>query len=266
MTAKGIMPAKEGQFDTVLVRKDTPDPDHHPIHGISVARIRVIFRLPEHYGSYPHPLAYVDWYKPLKTLFLTSECTRFRFHPGITANILPSYLSPRSFVLATSYLALASLAEEQRRLPETHSELPWLPVATETQVRSYWGYHHVVPQAHGYLANSCLLMIPSHLSTSASHKKTRRAHYGHYISDDSLSDVRRESLFIGCHTAIEEVPEDSSVSTDVGAVSMIDPVLPWLFVVVVKFCMLHQAGLLSEASALQWRREEPSSRRSGRNV
>ncbi|KAJ7853846.1 hypothetical protein B0H14DRAFT_3085568 [Mycena olivaceomarginata] len=67
LTAKGIMPAKEGQFDTVLVRKDTPDPDHHPIHGISVARIRVIFRLPEHYGSYPRPLAYVDWYKPLKT-------------------------------------------------------------------------------------------------------------------------------------------------------------------------------------------------------
>ncbi|KAJ7318309.1 hypothetical protein DFH08DRAFT_1036468 [Mycena albidolilacea] len=67
MTAKGIMPAKEGRFDTVLVRKDTPDPDHDPIHGISVARIRVIFRLPEHYGSYPHPLAYVDWYKPLKT-------------------------------------------------------------------------------------------------------------------------------------------------------------------------------------------------------
>ncbi|KAJ6571039.1 hypothetical protein B0H10DRAFT_2107030 [Mycena sp. CBHHK59/15] len=45
VTAKGVIPAKE---------------------GISVARIRVIFRLPENHGSYPHPLAYVDWYKPLK--------------------------------------------------------------------------------------------------------------------------------------------------------------------------------------------------------
>ncbi|KAJ7818915.1 hypothetical protein B0H14DRAFT_2372912, partial [Mycena olivaceomarginata] len=34
--------------------------------GISVARIRLFFRLPEAYGPYPHPLAYVDWFKPLK--------------------------------------------------------------------------------------------------------------------------------------------------------------------------------------------------------
>ncbi|KAJ7779848.1 hypothetical protein B0H16DRAFT_1671879 [Mycena metata] len=35
--------------------------------GLSVGRLRVIFRLPpEDYGQYPEPLAYVDWYKPLK--------------------------------------------------------------------------------------------------------------------------------------------------------------------------------------------------------
>ncbi|KAF7341442.1 hypothetical protein MVEN_01881400 [Mycena venus] len=66
MTIKGVLPAKEGQFDTVLTRKDIPDRAQHPTEGISVARVRVIFRLPESYGSYPHPLAYVDWYKPLK--------------------------------------------------------------------------------------------------------------------------------------------------------------------------------------------------------
>jgi hypothetical protein len=33
LTAKGIMPVKEEQFDTVLIHKDTPNPDHHPIHG-----------------------------------------------------------------------------------------------------------------------------------------------------------------------------------------------------------------------------------------
>lgn len=38
----------------------------HIVSGISVARVRVIFRLPEDYGIFPHPLAYVDWYKPLQ--------------------------------------------------------------------------------------------------------------------------------------------------------------------------------------------------------
>ncbi|KAJ7192314.1 hypothetical protein GGX14DRAFT_380220, partial [Mycena pura] len=52
LTAKGVVPAKEGRFDTVLIHKDTPDGDHRPT---------------DEYGSYPHPLAYVDWYKPLKT-------------------------------------------------------------------------------------------------------------------------------------------------------------------------------------------------------
>ncbi|KAJ7797991.1 hypothetical protein B0H14DRAFT_3114235 [Mycena olivaceomarginata] len=66
MTTKGVLPAKEGLFDTVLTRTDIPDRAHRPTEGISVARVRLIFRLPESYGSYPHPLAYVDWYKPLK--------------------------------------------------------------------------------------------------------------------------------------------------------------------------------------------------------
>ncbi|KAJ7737447.1 hypothetical protein DFH07DRAFT_753069 [Mycena maculata] len=66
LTAKGVKPEKEGQFDTVLVHKNPPGNDLCPTEGLSVARIRVIFRLPENYGSYPHPLAYVDWYKPLK--------------------------------------------------------------------------------------------------------------------------------------------------------------------------------------------------------
>ncbi|KAJ6572360.1 hypothetical protein B0H10DRAFT_2237530 [Mycena sp. CBHHK59/15] len=33
VTAKGVIPAKEGRFDTVLVRKDTPDRDHRPTDG-----------------------------------------------------------------------------------------------------------------------------------------------------------------------------------------------------------------------------------------
>ncbi|KAJ7205623.1 hypothetical protein B0H12DRAFT_1035007 [Mycena haematopus] len=66
MTPKGVKPEKHGQFDTVLIRQTPPERSQRPTDGISVARIRVIFRLPADLGNYPDPLAYVDWYKPLK--------------------------------------------------------------------------------------------------------------------------------------------------------------------------------------------------------
>ncbi|KAJ7456359.1 hypothetical protein B0H11DRAFT_1874417 [Mycena galericulata] len=66
LTAKGIVPAKAGQFDTVLVRILPRHADQSPTEGLCVARVRVIFRLPHEFGPYPEPLAYVDWYKPLQ--------------------------------------------------------------------------------------------------------------------------------------------------------------------------------------------------------
>ncbi|KAI5987795.1 hypothetical protein EDC04DRAFT_2498834, partial [Pisolithus marmoratus] len=33
--------------------------------GLCVAEIHVIFKLPCHLGNYPHPLAYIHWFKPL---------------------------------------------------------------------------------------------------------------------------------------------------------------------------------------------------------
>jgi hypothetical protein len=32
-----------------------------------VAQIRVIFTLPSQYGTYPHPLAYIEWFRPFNT-------------------------------------------------------------------------------------------------------------------------------------------------------------------------------------------------------
>ncbi|KAJ7802297.1 hypothetical protein B0H14DRAFT_2614443 [Mycena olivaceomarginata] len=165
MTAKGIMPAKEGQFDTVLVRKDTPDPDHHPIHGISVARIRVIFRLPEHYGSYPHPLAYVDWYKPLKT-----PVPNIRMHKVSLSSRnhrQHSSIIPITEILrfATSYLLwqvwLRSSVEPSRYF-----------LFKVTAVASYCS------SSYGY---------QRYYSYRTTHKD-EESYYGHYISDDSLSD------------------------------------------------------------------------------
>ena len=33
--------------------------------GLRVAEIQVIFALPSHFGSFPHPLAYVHWFTPI---------------------------------------------------------------------------------------------------------------------------------------------------------------------------------------------------------
>ncbi|KAF7288146.1 hypothetical protein HMN09_01423800 [Mycena chlorophos] len=53
-------------FDTALV---IVDPDEYRyssgLAGLQPARIRLLFRLPPHLGSYAHPLAYIEWYTPL---------------------------------------------------------------------------------------------------------------------------------------------------------------------------------------------------------
>ena len=33
--------------------------------GLRVAQVRAIFDLPQHFGTFPHPLAYVEWFTPL---------------------------------------------------------------------------------------------------------------------------------------------------------------------------------------------------------
>ncbi|KAJ7438105.1 hypothetical protein B0H11DRAFT_1884753 [Mycena galericulata] len=65
LTTKGVKPAKAGQFDTVLVRTRLRVAGESPTSGLRVARVRVIFRLPQQYGVYHGTLAYVDWYKEL---------------------------------------------------------------------------------------------------------------------------------------------------------------------------------------------------------
>jgi hypothetical protein len=36
------------------------------IAGLKVCQVRVIFSLPENYSSFPHPMAYVEWFTPLR--------------------------------------------------------------------------------------------------------------------------------------------------------------------------------------------------------
>ncbi|KAH9926043.1 uncharacterized protein B0H18DRAFT_849248, partial [Fomitopsis serialis] len=61
----GRKPTKGAHFDTAFII----DPEL-AIDGrhTRVARVRVIFDLPEQFGVLPHPLAYVEWYTPLTRL------------------------------------------------------------------------------------------------------------------------------------------------------------------------------------------------------
>ena len=50
--------------------------------GLKVAQVRVIFALPEEYGTFQHPLAYVEWFTPFCTpaqdlrMYQVSQSTR----------------------------------------------------------------------------------------------------------------------------------------------------------------------------------------------
>ncbi|KAJ7912610.1 hypothetical protein B0H13DRAFT_1874597 [Mycena leptocephala] len=65
-TPKGVKPAKAGQSDTVLARVSPRRANEGPTDGLCVGRVQVIFRIPEDFGQYPDPVAYIDWYKPLR--------------------------------------------------------------------------------------------------------------------------------------------------------------------------------------------------------
>ncbi|KAJ7659560.1 hypothetical protein DFH06DRAFT_1089760 [Mycena polygramma] len=60
---KGRVPGTPAHFDTALI---VEDPDQYSpssgIQGLRVAQVRAIFMLPPQYGTYSHPLAYVEWF------------------------------------------------------------------------------------------------------------------------------------------------------------------------------------------------------------
>ncbi|KAH9929841.1 uncharacterized protein B0H18DRAFT_873779 [Fomitopsis serialis] len=66
-TKKGVA----AHFDTAfVVDPDVPIDqrgDSRSVSDTRVARVRVIFDLPQQFGSLPHPLAYIEWYTPLRT-------------------------------------------------------------------------------------------------------------------------------------------------------------------------------------------------------
>ncbi|KZP26028.1 hypothetical protein FIBSPDRAFT_909360 [Athelia psychrophila] len=72
---------KSAIADTVLVVEDAAAlKASGGLNGLQVVQVRVIFTLPAQYGTSSHPLAYVEWYRPLSTLntrtgFYRQQCS-----------------------------------------------------------------------------------------------------------------------------------------------------------------------------------------------
>ncbi|KAK0445549.1 hypothetical protein EV421DRAFT_1902490 [Armillaria borealis] len=110
--ARGHKKPKPSHFDTVLARKDLPE-DESTVNldllgpkGLHVARIRAIFDLPKELGEFRHPLAYVEWFTPLRKV---DELTRmfkvqFSLRGGRpNASIIPVTYISRSCHLSPCY-------------------------------------------------------------------------------------------------------------------------------------------------------------------
>ncbi|KAF8170150.1 hypothetical protein BJ912DRAFT_1025406 [Pholiota molesta] len=68
ITAKGIKRAVAARRSTVLIRVKPPGEGEAPLDEFCAADVKVIFRLPEEFGNFSCPLAYVSWYTAFQTL------------------------------------------------------------------------------------------------------------------------------------------------------------------------------------------------------
>ncbi|KAJ7924625.1 hypothetical protein B0H13DRAFT_1537950, partial [Mycena leptocephala] len=71
-------------FDTALVIEDPSQYIPSGIAGLRPVQVRVIFKLPPQFGSYLHPLAYIEWFTPLNRPDPTSAM--FTIHRSMRAH------------------------------------------------------------------------------------------------------------------------------------------------------------------------------------
>ncbi|KAN0103980.1 hypothetical protein V8E52_011444, partial [Russula decolorans] len=86
-------------FDTALVVQDRNlHQEMGGLHGLHAAQIRVIFTLPSQYGTFPHPLAYIEWFRPFTAIdeavgmYKVVRSTRNRArHSAVLLHLFPRY-------------------------------------------------------------------------------------------------------------------------------------------------------------------------------
>ncbi|KAI6010391.1 hypothetical protein BKA83DRAFT_4068620 [Pisolithus microcarpus] len=85
VAVRGCKAKIPSHFDTVFMLEE----DHQHIRVlvpsvVRIAQVRVIFKLPDHLGTHPHPLAYVEWFTalhrrdPVTGLYVVTHSTRNR--------------------------------------------------------------------------------------------------------------------------------------------------------------------------------------------
>ncbi|KAI9508595.1 hypothetical protein F5148DRAFT_1275676 [Russula earlei] len=66
------------KFDTILVTESGNRPQTSKgFQGLRLAQIHVIFELPKHLGAFPHPLAYIHWFRPFTNVDPTTHMHQF---------------------------------------------------------------------------------------------------------------------------------------------------------------------------------------------
>ncbi|KAH7920044.1 hypothetical protein BV22DRAFT_1107884 [Leucogyrophana mollusca] len=92
----GRKPGSPARFDMALVKVGN---DGSNFDGLQVAQVRAIFRLPRQFGSYSRPLAYVEWFTPLRSrdpitsMYQTTRSTR-RLHRNASVIHLDELIRP----------------------------------------------------------------------------------------------------------------------------------------------------------------------------
>ncbi|KAJ7140071.1 Zn-finger domain-containing protein [Mycena crocata] len=91
--AKNRSPGSPGVFDTVLIYEDPAQyVPSSGIEGLRPAQVRAIFNLPPQFGTFAHPLAYVEWFTslnrpdPVSGMYTTHRSTRqLRRHAAVVS-------------------------------------------------------------------------------------------------------------------------------------------------------------------------------------
>ncbi|KIY71495.1 hypothetical protein CYLTODRAFT_390132 [Cylindrobasidium torrendii FP15055 ss-10] len=140
------------RFDTVLIRSDAQlrMAGHSSVADIQVARVQVIFELPQSLGSYPEPLAYVSLFKPLKKPVPDLEMyqlswlsKKFNHQPYRAATVIPV-----SRIIRTCHL----IPEFGSRIPRSwkpHTSLDSAPTAylnPYLRFRDFLLFRHLLPR------------------------------------------------------------------------------------------------------------------------
>ncbi|KII86050.1 hypothetical protein PLICRDRAFT_115311, partial [Plicaturopsis crispa FD-325 SS-3] len=72
--------ATPARFDTALIIEDEERYRREGgMAGLCVAQIRAIFTMPAQFGTFPHPLVYVHWFRPLRSLDQQTGMYRFEW-------------------------------------------------------------------------------------------------------------------------------------------------------------------------------------------